>query len=233
MPRGKSKRSAPSAEEALAWLERHGRQKSLEDLKRYGITVSKAFGVTVGETKKYARQFEKDHELAEQLWASGWYEARLLAAFVDAPEQVGVRQMNRWAADFDNWAIVDTVCFHLFDRTAHAWGRIPVWSQRKPEFTRRAAFALLWSLSNHDKTASDGAFLGCLPLIEEGALDDRNFVKKAVNMALRAIGKRNVRLNEAAVATAERLAQSGAAAPRWIGKHALRELTSAAVRRRL
>lgn len=222
-----------SVDEALRWLETTGSKKNIEALERYGIVAPRAFGVTVGDTKKYAKRVGLDHALACELWQSGWYEARLLAAFVDDPKLVTVRQMNRWAAEFDNWAIVDTVCFHLFDRTSQAWSRVPIWAKAKPEFTRRAAFALLWSLSAHDKRASDSDFERFLPAIESAAHDERNFVKKAVNMALRAIGKRSPGLNAAAVETARALSRSKESVPRWVGKHALRELTSAAVRQRL
>jgi 3-methyladenine DNA glycosylase AlkD len=234
--RGKSQiphGSSASVDEAIAWLERHGSQKNIVGMKRYGITATRPFGVSVGETKKYATQLGRNHELAQQLWASGRYEARLLAAFVDVPEEVTVGQMNQWANDFDNWAIVDTVCFHLFDRVPFAWKLVPPWAKAKPEFKKRAAFALLWSLSVHDKKASDASFLESFPLIERGAEDDRNFVKKAVNMALRAIGKRNAVLNHGAIDTAQRLADSDVATAKWVGKNALRELQSPTVRKRL
>jgi 3-methyladenine DNA glycosylase AlkD len=222
-----------AAHEALTWLERRGTRKNIEALKRYGIDAPKAFGVGVGEIKGYAKEIGTDHALAQRLWASGWYEARLLAAFVDDARQVTARQMNEWADDFDNWAVVDTVCFALFDRAPEAWTRVPRWANAKPEFKKRGAFALLWSLSVHDMAASEDAFLECLPLIEQGAQDERHFVKKAVDMALRAVGKRSPRLNAAAIETARRLAGSEAAAPKWIGTHALRELRSPAVRKRL
>jgi len=219
-----SKPQAVGLEEALEWLERHATRSTLEGMARYGIPSERAFGVPVGETKAFAKRIGKDHGLALQLWASGWYEARLLAAFLDDPEQVTARQMDQWAADFDNWAVVDTVCFHLFDRTAHAWKKARQWTTAKAEFTKRAGFALIWSLTVHDKAASNQAFLECLPLIEQGALDERHFVKKAVSMALRAIGKRNPALRKAAIETSRRLADSGEASPKSIGKEALREL---------
>ncbi|MEM8713883.1 MAG: DNA alkylation repair protein, partial [Planctomycetota bacterium] len=174
-----------------------------------------------------------DHDLALALWDTGRYEARMLASMIDDPAQVTAAQMNAWARDFDNWALVDTVCFHLFDRTKHAWKKIPQWAKAKPEFTKRTAFALIWSLSAHDKEASDAAFIECLPLIEKAAVDERKFVKKAVNMALRAVGKRNAALNSAAVSTAKRLAESEDAVSRWVGSHAVRELTSPVVRKRI
>ena len=219
--------------DVLQWLERRGTEKQIKELDRYGISATEPFGVKVGDLKKYARKIGTDHDLAQQLWATGRYEARMLASMIDDPSRVSVAQMNAWAADFDNWAIVDTTCFHLFDRTQHAWQRLPQWAKARPEFTKRAAFALLWSLSVHDKEATDKTFIDCLPLIEKGAEDERDLVKKAVNMALRAVGKRNAALNAAAIEVAERLSKSGVAAPRWVGRHALRELESPAVRRRL
>ena len=141
--------------------------------------------------------------------------------------------MNAWARDFDNWAIVDSICFHLFDKTQHAWKQIPKWANAKQEFHKRAAFALLWGLTVHDKQASNDLFAMGLETIEQQAEDDRNFVKKAVNMSLRAIGKRNQFLNGLAKDTAEKLSQSKARSARWIGSHALRELSSSKVQQRL
>ncbi len=155
----------------------------------------------------------------------------MLATFVDEPERVTAAQMERWCLDFDNWAICDTACFALFDRTPHAWGKVAAWAGRREEFVKRTAFALLWSLTVHDKESGDAPFLRGLALIERGAADDRNFVKKAVNMALRAVGKRNPALHVAAVATSRRLADSTDATARWVGKDALRELTGPVARR--
>lgn len=217
----------------LAWLKRQGTKAGRDGMARYGIVAKKAFGVSVGALKREAKRLGGDHELAAALWQSGWYEARMLATFVDEPERVTAAQMERWCRDFDNWAIVDTACFALFDRTPHAWGKVTQWAGRREEFQKRAAFALLWSLTVHDKEAADAKFLKGLALIERGATDERNFVKKAVNMALRAVGKRNVALHAAAVAVSERLAKSGDATARWVGKDALRELKSASVSRRL
>ena len=167
------------------------------------------------------------------LWDTDRYEARMLATFVDEPERVTSAQMDRWCRDFDNWAIVDTACFALFDRTPHAWAKVAQWARSRDEWVKRAAFALLWSLTVHDRVSGDQPFLRALALIERGAADDRHFVSKAVNMALRATGKRSAALNAAAIATAQRLATSTDAAPRWVGQHALRELTGASVKRRL
>ncbi len=226
--------TAERVDEALRWLERKGTKKVREDmLTRYGITAPKAFGVPVGTIQQLGKKLGRDHELAAGLWDTGWYEARLLTAYVDDPTQVTSAQMDRWARDFDNWGVCDTLCFALFDRTPHAWKKVEPWSKRREEFVKRAAFALVASLALHDKKAADGRFLATLPLIERGASDDRNFVKKGVSWALRVVGRRNRALNEAAVKVARRLAESPEAPARWVGKDGLKELTSPAVQRRL
>src|SRR5262245_42947183 len=221
------------AEAVVAWLKRTGTKRTRDGMARYAIPADNAFGVTVGDLRQHARRLGRDHELAAALWGTGWYEARMLAAFVDEPASVTPAQMDRWCRDFDSWAICDTACFHLFDRTPHAWRKVEQWSGRRGEFVKRAAFALLASLALHDKRAEDEPFAQCLPLIESAAGDERNFVKKAVSWALRGIGKRNVELNAAAVTLAQRLATSAEAAARWVGKDALRDLASPATARRL
>jgi 3-methyladenine DNA glycosylase AlkD len=183
--------------------------------------------------QRVAQPLGKSHVLASALWETGWYEARMVCAFVGEPEEVTSAQMDRWCRDFDNWGICDTICFHLFDRTPHAWKKVAAWSGRKEEFVKRAAFALLWGLTVHDKTSSDAPFRKGLVLIERAASDERHLVYKAVNMALRATGKRNAALHAAAVQTARRLADSESASARWVGRDALRELTSPKVTRRL
>ncbi len=217
----------------LAGLERTGSPAVRDGMARFAIPSDKAFGISVAALRIEAKRLGRNHELAAALWASGWYEARMLACFVDDPAQVSPAQMDRWCREFDNWAIVDTACFALFDATPHAWAKVAAWAGKRAEFEKRAAFALLWSLSVHDKTASDAPFIDGLTLIEQAAADPRNFVKKAVNMALRAVGKRNPALNAAAVETATRLAASSDATARWIGRHALTELASPAMAARL
>jgi 3-methyladenine DNA glycosylase AlkD len=211
-------------EDVLRWLERHGKQSTLKGMARYGIPSDGAYGVAYGELRAFAKGIEPDHALAQALWASGRYEARMLATMVDDPAAVTVDQMNAWARDFDNWGICDTACFALFDRTAHRWSRVHAWADARPLFTKRAAFALLWGLTVHDKAAPDSAFLDCLPLIEAAAEDERDLVKKGVDMALRAVGKRNEALRKAAVALAERMTSSSEGSQAWIGRSALREL---------
>ena len=211
---------------ALAWLEEHSSPKIRDEmLPRYGINAPKAFGVSVANLHKLAKIVGRNHEFALALWETGWYEARMLAALVDKPERVTPSQMDKWCRDFDNWGICDTVCFHLFDRVPHAYGKVEQWARRRDEFVRRGAFALMASLALHDKQASDENFTKWFPLIEEGANDDRNFVKKGVSWALRGIGKRNAKLKSAAIKVAQRLASSSQASARWVGKDALRDLS--------
>jgi 3-methyladenine DNA glycosylase AlkD len=225
MPRASS--TTRDLDDALSWLERHGSKAGRDGMARYGLPSDRAFGVSVGKIQRLAKQLGKNHDLAEALWRSGCYEARLLAAYVDEPASVTAPQMDRWCRDFDNWGVCDTLCFVLFDRTPHAWRKVDQWSKSREEFVKRAAFALIWSLTVHDKVAKDSQFIHALKLIELGAADDRHFVKKALNMALRAVGKRNRALNAAAVMVARRLAASDHVGAAWVGRDALRELTSA------
>jgi 3-methyladenine DNA glycosylase AlkD len=220
-------------ETVLASLKRTATKKVRDGMARYGLPSDNALGVSVGDIQRLAKRLGRNHERAAALWDTGWYEARMLAAYVDEPERVTPAQMDRWCRDFDNWGICDTVCFVLFDRTPHAWRKVSQWAGRREEFVKRAAFALLWGLTVHDKMASDEPFINGLKLVERAATDGRHFVKKSVNMALRAVGKRNPKLHAAALAVAERLSRSDEPACRWVGKDALRELSSAKVRSRM
>jgi 3-methyladenine DNA glycosylase AlkD len=196
---------------------------------RYGIVAPKVYGVSMATMKSLAKRLGKNHELALALWETGWYEARILTSFVDEPSKVTQAQMDKWARDFDNWAICDTVCFHLFDKTPHAWKKIAAWSKRKDEFVKRAAFALLASVAAHNKKESDEPFVKSLSIIEREAGDPRNFVKKGVSWALRTIGHRNRPLHRDASQLARTLAASADATRRWVGKDALRDLERPAV----
>ena len=224
----KAARKAGSVDEqvrfALQWFESHATRHTLESMARYGIPSDKALGVSMKDIQALAKLLGRNHELAAALWETGGYEARMLTAYVDEPDRVTPAQMERWCREFDNWAIVDTLCFALFDRTPHAWDKIAPWSLKRDEFGKRASFALLWGLSRHDKGAGDKAFLEGLALIERNATDERHYVKKAINMALRAVGTRNPALRAAAAKVAGRLARSPSAAARWVGKDALRAL---------
>jgi len=222
-----------NVDSVVARLKRLGTKKQRDAMSRYAIPSDNAFGVSVGKIRDMGKQLGRNHDLAQALWDTGWYEARMLAAFVDDPAQVTPAQMDRWCRDFDSWAIVDTICFHLFDKTPYAFAKAKAWANRRNEFEKRAAFALLASLGVHDKTASDESFAKCLPLIERAATDERNFVKKGVSWALRVIGRRSNDLNRSAVALSKRLCASEEPAARWVGRDALKELTSPAVLRRL
>jgi 3-methyladenine DNA glycosylase AlkD len=212
-----------TVQSALAQLKRASSKRYRDGLTRYGIVAPKAFGVPMGKIQAIARRIGRNHRLAHALWRSGWYEARMLASYVAEPARVTPAEMDRWCRDFDNWAICDTVCFVLYDKTPYAFRKIAQWSARRAEFEKRAAFALLASVALHDKRAPDAPFKQSLKLIEAASTDDRNFVKKGVNWALRSVGRRPS-LKKDAIAMARRLAASSNATARWIGKDALRAL---------
>jgi 3-methyladenine DNA glycosylase AlkD len=208
--------------------------RGVEGMARFGIVTKKVYGGwSTPELRKLARKIGRDHDLAQELWASEIYEARILAIMIEEPAKVGERQMERWARDFDNWAVCDGACIHLFRYTRFAHAKCAAWSSRQEEFVKRAGFSLMAGLAVADKTASDQAFLKFLPLIKSAAGDERNFVKKAVNWALRQIGKRNPRLNRAAIAMGREIQRLESPAARWIAADALRELESPAVQQRL
>ena len=213
---------------ALAMLEAQASAKVRADMApRYGIVTDKARGVPMAKMQAIAKALGRDHALAAALWETGVYEARMVACMIDDPAVVTPGQMDRWRADFDNWAIVDTVCFKLFDRVPHAFARVDAWATLNDEFGRRAAFALLACLALHGH-GTDADYLARLPLIEAAATDERNFVKKGVNWALRAIGgKKSPPLRAAARDLAARLAQSPDKTARWIGKDAQKAFTKA------
>ena len=220
-------------DEVHAWLKRNGTRRTVAGMARFGIEARQAYGVTMGQLRGLKKRIGKDHALAIALWDSGWYEARLLAALVGEPGRLTRRQMNAWAAGFENWADCDTACFHLFDKSPFAWEKARQWAGSRREFVKRGGFALMASLALHDKAAADAKFLAFLPLVEVGAQDERNFVRKGVSWALRGIGRRNRALHAAALVVARRLSQSASPAPRWVGKDAARELASPKVAARL
>jgi 3-methyladenine DNA glycosylase AlkD len=212
-------------EEILREMKSHANSANVEGMARFGINPEGTLGLSMPFLRRTAKRIGTDHALAGRLWASGIHEARILAALVDDPAQVNPAQMERWVRDFDSWDVCDQVCANLFDRTKYARRKAVAWARKNPEYERRAGFALMAALAWHDKAAQDDVFLEFLAVIEHYAFDQRNFVKKAVNWALRNIGKRNRRLNKAAVACARRIAKQSSPAARWIAKDALRELT--------
>lgn len=199
----------------------------------FGVNVPKAHGVSAPALHALARHIGKDQDLAEELWASGIHEAKILAALIGESHKITSAQMERWVRDFDSWDVVDSACCYLYASAKPAWGKIYEWSKRRAEFEKRAAFSLAAYLSYKDKMARDEKFERFLPVIEREANDERNFVKKAVNWALRNIGKRNLRLNKAAIRSAERIRLQDSRSARWIAADALRELKSQAVQARL
>jgi 3-methyladenine DNA glycosylase AlkD len=207
--------------------------KNVEGMARFGINPKNTLGISIPVLRKMAKDAGRNHALALALWDSGIHEARLLAVFVDEPAKVTESQMEKWVRDFDSWDVCDQACTDLFDQTAFGWKKVREWSFRSEEFVKRGAFALMAGLAVHDKEAKDRDFVSLLPLIEREAKDERNFVKKAVNWALRNIGKRNASLNGRAVKTAMRIREMESKAARWVANDALRELTSEAVRKRL
>jgi 3-methyladenine DNA glycosylase AlkD len=225
--------TTPQTSSILRRLQSLGDPKAVEGIARFGITTKKVFGVSTPDLRKMAKEIGKNHDLAQELWSTGILEARAIAALIDEPRKVTEKQMELWVRDFDNWAACDGCCMNLFDKTSFAWKKVVEWSKRKREYEKRAAFALMAVLAVHDKEAEDKQFLSVLPIIKREATDERNFVKKAVNWALRQIGKRNLALNKKAIQTAKEIQRLDSKSARWIAADALRELTSVAVQQRL
>jgi 3-methyladenine DNA glycosylase AlkD len=219
--------------DVLDQLKAQANPDAVAGMVRYGINPERTYGVSIPALRKMARKIGKNHELAQQFWASGIHEARILASMVDQPGSVTEAQMERWAKDFDSWDVCDQCCNNLFRRIAFAYQKADEWHTRPEEFVKRAGFVLMACLAVHDKQAGDEAFVAFLPAIKSEATDERNFVKKAVNWALRQIGKRNLNLNEAAIQTAGQIQEIDSKTARWIASNALRELTSDKVQQRL
>lgn len=207
--------------------------ESLEGMARFAIATDRAVGVRLPDLRRLAKEIGTDHGLAGALWETEVHEARILASMIDDPAEVTEAQLEGWVRDFDSWDVCDQCCSNLFDRTPFAWAKAAEWSGREGEFVKRAGFALMACLAVHDKEAEDAAFLRLLPLIEGEADDPRNFVKKAVNWALRQIGKRSLRLNGEAIREAKRILRRDTPAARWIARDALRELQGEKVQKRL
>jgi 3-methyladenine DNA glycosylase AlkD len=207
--------------------------KSVEGMARFGINPEKTLGVSIPALRKMATEIGRSHFLAQQLWDTGIHEARILAGMIDEPEKVDESQMEQWVGDFDSWDVCDQCCMNLFDRTGLAYRKAIEWSRREEEFVKRAGFALMAVLASHDKKAGDEEFLRFFSAIEKESVDGRNYVKKAVNWALRQIGKRNINLNKLAIETAKDIQKIDSKAARWIAADALRELAGEAVQKRL
>ncbi len=217
----------------MARLEALADPAGREGMARFGIATDRALGIRVPELRRLAREIGHDHRLAQELWDTRVHEARILASMIDNPAAVTEVQMEAWVRGFDSWDVCDLFCGNLFDRTPYAHEKAVAWSSRDREFVKRAAFALIAYLAVHHKEADDAVFVAFFPLIEREAADGRNYVKKAVNWALRQIGKRNRDLNEEAIAVAERVHDIDSPSARWVASDALRELQSEAVQARL
>lgn len=222
-----------TCDSALAELRRLGEKRNVDGMAHFGIVAKVVYGVAKPKMDELARRIGRDHKLALELWGTGVHDARILAGMIDEPAKVTAAQMNRWARDFDNWDVCDGTCCHLFVFAQPAWKCAIKWTKRSPEFEKRAGFALLACLAYRDKTAKDAQYMRVLPLLLREAQDDRNFVRKAVNWALRNIGKRNLKLNRVAIQAAKRMQRIDSRAARWIAADALRELESEAVQNRL
>jgi 3-methyladenine DNA glycosylase AlkD len=220
-------------DEVMKQLQEKSRPDQLTGMKRYGMNVDKRLGVAVPEMRAIAKRTTKDHHLALALWKTGIPDAMITASMVDIPAQVTEEQMEDWVKDFNSWDVCDQVCMNLFDKTPLAWKKVVDWSQREEEFVKRAAFALIACLAWHDKAAPDQKFIELLPLIKAQVTDERNFVKKAVNWALRHIGKRNINLNKIALQAAHDILTIESKTAKWIASDAIKDLTSESTLRRL
>jgi len=216
----------------MAKLEKLAGSKDLKQIAHFGINTERALGISMPNIRKIAKEFKRDHGLAQLLWKSGINEARILAGLLDEPEKVTEKQMEEWVKDFNSWDVCDQVC-DLFERTKFAYDKAMEWGTRQEEFVKRAGFALIAGLTVQDKKASDSKFEKFFSLIKRETCDDRNFVKKAVNWALRNIGKRNLNLNKKAIEIAKEIQEIDCKTAKWIAADALRELKSKAVQERL
>ncbi len=206
---------------------------AVDGMARFGINTENTYGVSIPKLRKMAKEIGKSHSLALKLWDSGIHEARVLASMVDEPNRVTKKQMDAWIVDFDSWDVCDQCCMNLFDKTPMAWEKAVEWTKREKEFEKRAGFAWMACLAWRDKESPDKNFLGFLPAIKQEADDDRNYVKKAVNWALRNIGKRNLNLSRKAIESAKEVQKMDSRSAKWIASDAIRELTSEAVQERL
>ena len=215
-----------TAKQIIEELKKNGNEANRKGMARYGINVNKAFGVNVPVMRALAKLIGKNHELALELWESGYHEARHVAAMIDDPKLVTKAQMNKWVRDFNSWDICDGTCSNLFRKTPYAIEKIFEWCEKKDEYVRRTGFSLMCYAAVHHKTRDDEEFLEFLPLIKKHSVDERNFVKKAVNWALRQIGKRSRFLNEEAFKLAKEIHALDSKSAKWIASDAIRELTN-------
>lgn len=220
-------------EDIIKELESLSNPEDIAGMARFGIEANRAYGVRMPELTRIAKETGRNHELAEELWRYGYTETRILACMIDDPGLVTEEQMERWVLEFNSWDVCDQCCMKLFRKTPFAYQKIEEWSKREEEFVKRAAFTLIATLAVHDKKADDRKFEELFPIIIRESCDERNFVKKAVNWALRQIGKRNLNLNKKAIAIAEEINQLDSRSAKWIAKDAIKELRSEKIQERL
>ncbi len=222
-----------SVKDVLDRLRSKAKPDQLEGMAKYGMVVEQRLGVSIPDLRKMAKDIGKDHTLALELWKTGIAEAGILAAMVDDPDKLTEEQMEDWVKGINSWDVCDQICMNLFEKSQLAWKKIADWSEREEEFVKRTAFSLIACLAWHDKKTSDEKFIELLPAVIRGATDERNFVKKSVNWALRNIGKRNLNLNKVAINTAKEIQRLDSKAARWVASDAIKELESEAVQSRL
>lgn len=222
-------RPLPTIDAIIADLRAQGDPARVAGMARYAIRGGEMLGISMPWLRAKAKEIGKNHDLALELWETGIHEARILAGLIDVAKLVTEEQMDRWVCDFDSWDVVDGTCGNLFDKTPHAWAKAAEWCHREEEYVRRAGFVMMAELSAHDKRAADDTFLPFFPLMLQYADDNRNFVKKAVNWALREIGGRNAALREQAIATANAMLEMKSSSAKWIARDALRELNRRAL----
>jgi len=230
---GQKMRTDMRYEEIMEKLKKLSNQKNLEGMARYGINPKNNLGISIYQLRPLAKEIGTNHQLALKLWNSKIHDARLLACFIDNPGEVTTDQMDSWAEDFDSWDICDQACTSLFDLSPLAYKKVYQWADNEKEFVKRAAFSLIAGLAVHDKKASDEQFISFLTIIKKQSTDGRNYVRKAVNWALRNIGKRNQALNKKALQTAKEIRQIDSKTARWIANDAIRELDSKKILERL
>lgn len=231
--RNNKKKNTMNSREIIKYLKSLSNPENVAGMARFGINPNNTYGISIPVLRNMAKEIGRDHRLAQQLWKSSIHEARILASFIDNPDEVTEEQMELWVKDFDSWDVCDQCCSNLFDKTLFAYDKAFEWSKKEEEFVKRAGFVLMACLSVHDKKAKDEEFMKFLPIIKRESLDERNYVKKAVNWALRQIGKRNKNLNKVAIKTAQEIQQIDSKGARWIASDALRELTGEKIQKKL
>ena len=217
----------------ISFLKSQKNPRNLAGMARFGINTKFAFGIPIPVLRDLAKKIGKNHLLAHELWKTGYHDARILASYIEEPHLISEKQMDSWVKDFDSWDICDQCCGNLFDKTKFVNKKINEWTKSKREFVKRAGFVLIACLSVHDKLADDNKFIKFLPFIIKASTDDRNFVKKAVNWALRQIGTRNLSLNKEAITTAKQILLLDTKSAKWIANNALRELKNEVIQKRL